>query len=196
VTPAAADAVAAWERAAERFMAVRSDAGVALVRDWARRTLAPGAAILDIGCGSGVPVARALAADGFRIAGVDASPTMVGAFRRNVPGAAVACGRAEDGAPFEQYFGGAIAVGLVFLLAEREQRRVLRAMADALEPGVRLLFSALAEACSWADTLTGLPSLSPGADAYAAWLGEAGLRLAGRAVDEGGNSYFDASKPG
>jgi 2-polyprenyl-3-methyl-5-hydroxy-6-metoxy-1,4-benzoquinol methylase len=58
---------------ATSFVAVRSRIGAATVRSWAR-SLPPGAAILDLGCGSGVPIAQALLADGFDVHGVDASP--------------------------------------------------------------------------------------------------------------------------
>jgi ubiquinone/menaquinone biosynthesis C-methylase UbiE len=40
-------------------------------------TLPRGAAVLDLGCGSGMPVARNLVQHGLRVTGVDASPTMI-----------------------------------------------------------------------------------------------------------------------
>src|SRR5438105_3604844 len=60
-------------------------------RAWLERfaaLLGPGAAVLDVGCGSGVPVARHLAGRGHRVTGVDSSPEMVALFRSNLPGAA------------------------------------------------------------------------------------------------------------
>ena len=58
----------------------QSRIGVATVREWAK-SLRPGSAILELGCGSGEPISISLAADGFTIYGVDASPRMVAAFR-------------------------------------------------------------------------------------------------------------------
>ncbi len=48
--------------------------------------LPPGAQVLDLGCGAGVPSTRALATR-FRVTGVDLSASQVAAARRNVPGA-------------------------------------------------------------------------------------------------------------
>src|ERR1051325_1871386 len=39
--------------------------------------LPPGAAILDVGCGSGQPISRYLIEHGFTLCGVDSSPTMI-----------------------------------------------------------------------------------------------------------------------
>ena len=44
-----------------------------------------GGAVLDIGCGSGMPIGRELVARGFELIGVDAAPTMLSLFRRNLP---------------------------------------------------------------------------------------------------------------
>src|SRR5262245_9411064 len=39
--------------------------------------LRPGASILDLGCGSGQPIARHLIEHGCHVPGIDASPTMI-----------------------------------------------------------------------------------------------------------------------
>lgn len=48
-------------------------------------TLPEGAAVLDLGCGAGEPVARDSVAHGFRVTGVDASLGQIDRARRNVP---------------------------------------------------------------------------------------------------------------
>ena len=53
--------------------------------------LAPGARVLDLGCGPGVPTTRALA-DRFAVTGVDFSGTQLEAARRNVPEATFVLG--------------------------------------------------------------------------------------------------------
>lgn len=53
--------------------------------------LAPGARVLDIGCGPGVPTTRILA-DRFEVTGVDISETQLDAARRNVPEATFVLG--------------------------------------------------------------------------------------------------------
>ena len=46
--------------------------------------LAPGAAVLDLGCGAGIPSTKALAAR-FSVTGIDVSAAQIEAARRNVP---------------------------------------------------------------------------------------------------------------
>jgi SAM-dependent methyltransferase len=182
-----------YEGVAPEFMArrARSGIGVATVRAWGR-SLPPGAAVLDLGCGSGAPIAEALAADGLVPYGIDASPTMVEAFRRRFPSARVACEAVEDSRFFGRTFDGALAVGLLFLLPADAQRELVRRVARALNPGGRFLFTSPAQACTWTDVLTGRASLSLGAEAYRAILADAGLALLGECEDEGANHYYDA----
>ena len=180
-----------WDAIAQEFIAARSDIGADIVRQWATR-LPPGAAVLDIGCGSGAPVAEALVAAGFRVFGVDASPTLVAEFRRRLPAAEVVCEPAETSRLFDRRFDGAVAIGLLFLLPAEDQRAVIARVAAALHPGGRFLFTAPRQACDWTDSLTGQPSLSLGEDAYRRTLEQAGLHLTGVRTDAGGNHYFDA----
>lgn len=49
--------------------------------------LKPGATILDIGCGSGVPIDKYLIAKGIKVIGIDISKKQIELAKRNVPGA-------------------------------------------------------------------------------------------------------------
>jgi ubiquinone/menaquinone biosynthesis C-methylase UbiE len=49
-------------------------------------SLPKGATVLDLGCGSGSPVARHMAANGLKITGVDSSPTFISLCRSRLPG--------------------------------------------------------------------------------------------------------------
>ena len=180
-----------WEGVAQSFIAGRSRIGTATVRAWAR-ALPAGASILDLGCGTGVPVSEVLIGDGFTVYGVDASPSLTAAFRRRFPAAPVACESVEESGFFDRRFDGVVAIGLLFLLSAETQRHVLRRVAAALNPGGRLLFTAPEEDCTWADVLTGRVSRSLGAKAYGEVLARAGLAVVGSHVDEGENYYYDA----
>lgn len=187
----ATDPSRGWNAVATEFIAARSDAGADIVREWARQ-LPAGGAVVDVGCGSGVPISAVLIDEGFRVFGIDASPVLVDEFRRRFPSTEVACEAAETSALFDRAFDGAVAIGLVFLLPAEAQHEVIGRVARALKPGGRFLFSAPRQVCEWTDSLTGRSSRSLGEDAYRSMLEEVGLRLAGRYVDEGENHYFDA----
>lgn len=188
------DASNGWEAVAKEFIAARSLIGRDTIRAWAR-ALPPGGTILDLGAGSGVPLAAALIADGFAVCAVDASPSLVAAFRQRFADAEIACEPAEDSAFFHRTFDGVMAIGLIFLLPAASQCALIRRVFGALKPRGRFVFSAPREACVWQDRLTGRPSRSLGAQAYGALVREAGMRLIGTHHDEGQNHYFEAEKP-
>ena len=48
-------------------------------------SLPHGAAVLDVGCGTGIPLTRRLLAEGCEIVGVDSSPGMLERFQTNCP---------------------------------------------------------------------------------------------------------------
>lgn len=182
-----------YEAVASEFLRQRDQSriGIATIRSWAQ-TLPPGASVLDLGCGHGVPVSEALIHDGFRVYGVDASPSLTAEFRRRFPGAQVACEAVEDSRFFGRTFDGVVAVGLMFLLPPDLQRELIHKVARVLNPAGRFLFTSPAQICTWTDVLTGRQSQSLGAKRYHAILSESGLSLAGESVDEGDNHYHDA----
>ncbi len=185
------DASAGWDAVADRFAALRSDVGTDIVLHWSRH-LPRGGAVLDIGCGTGVPIGACLAAEGFTLFGIDPAPRMIAAFRDNVPEATAACEPAETSRFFDRRFDGVVAVGILFLLPEAAQAAVIARVARALCPAGRFLFSAPRERCSWQDSLTGRRSQSLGEAAYGKLLRAAGCEIVGCHRDGGGNDYFDA----
>jgi 2-polyprenyl-3-methyl-5-hydroxy-6-metoxy-1,4-benzoquinol methylase len=187
-----------YERIAEEFLAHRgrtpsSGIGTKEVRAWARE-LPRGAAVLDLGCGPGIPITQVLVAEGLSVHAVDAAPSFVEAFRRNLPDVPIACEAVEESTFFDLQFDGVLAWGLMFLLEEQDQRRLLRTMANLLVPGGRLLFTSPAEVCAWNDAMTGLGSRSLGAPEYRRELAALGMRVLAEYEDGGQNHYYDASK--
>ena len=78
-----------YEGVAAEFLAGRGRApssaiGARAVRNWAR-TLAGGATVLDLGCGTGLPITKVLVDEGLKVYAIDAAPSLVAAFRRNLP---------------------------------------------------------------------------------------------------------------
>jgi SAM-dependent methyltransferase len=189
-----------YEGVAAEFLSGRGRApstavGARAVRDWAR-TLPPGAAVLDLGCGSGLPITKVLVSEGLDVYGIDASPSLVGAFRHNFPELPVACESVLDSSFFNRTFDGAVAWGLIFLILPEGQRRLIQRVAESLVPGGRLLFTSSAgtEPLVWNDAMTGLESRSLGAAEYRKLLSESGLHVTREYEDEGRNHYFDARK--
>jgi SAM-dependent methyltransferase len=189
-----ADRSNGYDAAAAEFMSrrARSDIGAAAVRDWAR-ALPPDAAVLDLGCGHGIPISAALIDAGAVLYGVDASPRMIAAFRSRFPGAPAQCSAVEDSDFFGRTFNGIVAWGLMFLLTPEAQAQVIAKVATALRPGGRFLFTSPAQPCEWSDIVTGRTSVSLGAAEYSRLLRASGLHPIGNAEDEGHNYYYEAA---
>jgi SAM-dependent methyltransferase len=189
-----------YERVAAEFLAGRGRApstavGTSEVRDWAC-TLPIGAAVIDLGCGTGFPITKVLVDERLNVYGVDASPSLVAAFRHNLPEVPVACESVVESSFFNRTFDGVVAWGLIFLLQPEEQRHLIQRVADILLPGGRLLFTSSTgtEPLVWNDAMTGLESRSLGAAEYRKLLSEVGLYVTREYEDVGGCHYFDAVK--
>jgi SAM-dependent methyltransferase len=167
--------------------------GVKEVRNWAG-TLTRGSSVIDLGCGPGFPITVVLIEEGLDVFAVDAAPSFVAAFQRNLPGIPILCEAVQESRFFDRTFDAVLAIGLTFLLRAEEQYRLIQRFAELLVPGGRLLFTATAEPALWIDTMTGLESVSLGARKYRELLGAAGLFVAEEYEDAGENHYFDAFK--
>jgi len=189
-----------YEAISEEFLARRGNSntrsigiGVKEVRKWAR-TLPRGSSVIDLGCGPGFPITAVLVDEGLHVSGVDAAPSFVAAFQRNLPGTPIICEAVQDSRFFDRTFDAVLAIGLMFLLKAEEQHRLIQRFAEILVPGGRLLFTSTAKPAVWNDVMTGLESLSPGAEQYRKLLGAVGISVAEEYEDEGENHYFDAFK--
>jgi SAM-dependent methyltransferase len=184
-----------YESIAEIYIKGRGRAvngiGSATARAWAR-TLKKGSVVLDVGCGTGIPVTKILLDEELAAYALDASPSMVEDFRKNFPDVPVACESVERSPFFHRSFDGIIAVGLIFLLSEETQRVLISKMAVALNPGGRLLFTSPLHKVEWKDAMTEQRSISLGAEEYRALISASGLSIVDELNDEGENHYFSA----
>jgi len=163
------------------------------VRKWAR-TLPRGSSVIDLGCGPGFPITAVLVDEGLHVFGVDAAPSFVVAFQRNLPGTPITCEAVQESRLFDRTFDAVLAWGLVFLLQAEDQHRLIERFAEILVPGGRLLFTFPAKPAVWNDEMTGLESLSLGAEQYRKLLRAVGISVTEEYEDEGENHYFEASK--
>ena len=167
--------------------------GVKEVRKWAR-TLTRGCSVIDLGCGPGFPITVLLVEEGLQVFGVDAAPSFVEAFQRNLPGTPIVCESVLESNFFGRTFDAVLAWGLMFLLKADEQHRLIQKFAEILVPGGRLLFTSPPMQVVWADAMTGLESVSLGAEEYRKLLEAVGFSIAVEYEDIGENHYFDAFK--
>jgi SAM-dependent methyltransferase len=189
-----------YEGVAVEFLARRGSGrstgiGVNEVRRWARM-LPAASAVIDLGCGPGFPITDVLVAEGLNTFAIDAAPSFVKAFRRNLPNTPVICEAVQDSRFFDRTFDGVLAWGLIFLLSPEDQRRVIERIAVMLAPGGRLLFTSPAEPLVWKDAMTELESRSLGAEEYRRQLSAVGLAVISEYEDEGQNHYYDVRKEG
>jgi SAM-dependent methyltransferase len=97
--------------------------------------------ILDLGCGGGSPVALHMVAQGFRVTGMDSSPTLISLCRERMPDQdwivadmrSLALGRR---------FGGILAWDSFFHLRNKDQETMFQVFATHAAPDAVLMFNA------------------------------------------------------
>src|SRR5437660_12446283 len=172
-----------YEAIAEEFLSGRGNStsrsnaiGVNEVRKWAKR-LPRASSVIDLGCGPGFPITVVLVEEGLQVFGVDAAPSFVAALQRNLPGIPIVCESVLESRLFDRAFDAVLSIGLMFLLKAEEQDRLIQRFAEILVPGGRLLFTSTAKPAVWNDAMTGLESISLGAEEHRKLLGASGISV-------------------
>lgn len=157
-------------------------------RSWLDRfcnLLPSGATVLDIGCGSGVPIACELIRRGFDATGVDGSSKMLALFRRNLPGIPARLADMRQLA-LDKRFAGLLAWDSFFHLSPDDQRAMFsRIQAHALS-GAALMFTSGNAEGSAMGKLEGdsLYHGSLGPDEYRTLLGAVGFEVVAHVVED------------
>ena len=110
---------------------------------WIERFLSivdPGLPILDVGCGSGEPIARDLIAAGRQVVGVDSSPSLIAICRDRFPEATWIV---EDMRRLKlgDRFAGILAWHSFFHLTVEDQERMFSVFSKHASPGAALMFT-------------------------------------------------------
>lgn len=199
---AAADIVALYERHAHDYDA---DRGTQLGPEkvWLDRfvTLLPiGATVLDLGCGSGEPIARYLIGRGLIVTGVDSSPTLISLCRARFPGSAWVLADMRT-LELGERFDGILAWDSFFHLNFRDQRRVLSVFKRHAAPRAALMFTSGGVRGESIGSYRGEPLFhaSFSAREYRAMLKSKGFRVMEHVADDeecGGHTVWLARREG
>jgi len=130
-----------YERHAGAWDSQRS--GTRLEASWIERFVArlpPGAAILDIGCGAGAPIATHLDGLGFSITGVDSSPAMIARARERMPRQTWHVADMRE-LSLGRRFDGMLAWDSFFHLTREDQRAMFRVFGAHAGPRCALMFT-------------------------------------------------------
>ena len=161
-------------------------------------SLPASAAVLDVGCGSGVPLTRLLIEHGCQVIGLDSSPNMLSRFTANFPAVPVICAPIQDCDLTGLTFDAVIAWGVMFHLPHDEQVTAIAKVATVLKPRGVFLFTA-GDDGGWKDgePMNGVPFryYSFTRDGYRDLLREHGLTLEQTHKDQGDNIYYLARRP-
>lgn len=157
-------------------------------RPWLDRfceMLPAGASVLDIGCGSGLPIARELIRRRFDVTGLDGTTTMLALFQHNLPStpAYLADMREFD---LGQRFAGLLAWDSFFHLSPEDQRPMFSRFQKHATPGAALMFTSGNAEGGITGELEGDPLYhgSLGPEEYLALLGATGFEIVDHVVED------------
>ena len=194
------DVIGLYGRHAAAWLAARGGARL-VEKGWLDRFVAllpPGACVLDLGCGTGDPMARYLVSRGVSVTGVDGAPEMVALFRAALPDqdAVVADMRALR---LGRRFDGILAWDSLFHLPAADQRTLFQRLRDHARPGAPLLFNTGSEQGESIGAFEGEPLHHASLDLadYRNLLREAGFQIVAHAfsdADCGGRTVWLARR--
>jgi len=154
--------------------------------------LLPGARVLDLGCGAGVPATKVLADTGFAVTGVDISEVQIDRARSLVPNAAFVHADMVTWNSGPATFDAIVSLYALIHVPLQDQHELIPRLARWLTPGGYLLAIVGHEQWTGVEDYMGAPMFWDHADAatYLNWLEGAGLAVMWhRYVPEGASGH-------
>jgi SAM-dependent methyltransferase len=147
--------------------------------------LPQGATVLDLGCGGGSPVASHMVAQGFRVTGVDSSPTLISLCRTRMPDQEWIV-RDMRSLVLGRRFGGILAWDSFFHLGYEDQRAMFGLFAVHAAPAAVLMFNAGSGHGEAVGSYRGDPLYHASLDGseYEALLADAGFELIEHSIND------------
>jgi SAM-dependent methyltransferase len=137
------DIIWLYERHAYHWVTDRNRTGVSFEKPWLDRLIAvlpAGRQILDIGCGSGEPIADYMITQGYDVTGIDTSPALVSSCRKRQPNHRWLIADMRKLA-LAMRFAGLIAWDSFFHLTPEDQTLMFPIFRAHAAPGAGLLFT-------------------------------------------------------
>ncbi len=154
--------------------------------------LKKGSTVVDLGCGTGLPLATALTSMGLRVIGVDSSSRMINAFKNNLPNAKTKLIKLQDYTFPKTKISGVLCWGCLFHLSPDDQIKVIRNVFSSVTCGGRFLFTSAKEKDCRTGEMDGVTFeyYSLGSEKYNEIARNAGWRLMHESEDEGKNYEY------
>ena len=191
-----------YERHADAWARAREHEATLYERGWLDRFCAlipPGGTILDLGCGTGEPIARNFSERGYAVTGIDSSPRMVELFQARLPSQQARVADMRTLA-LEQRFYGVLAWDSFFHLNHQDQRQMFTTFRAHVAPHGALMFTSGTTHGEAIGLLEGEPLYHASLDAaeYRQLLADAGftvVTVAFKDHDCGGRTVWLAQRP-
>ena len=171
----------------------RTDMGLEQLIHW-MDSLPVAAKILDLGCGTGLPLTKEPEDNNFRVTALDASPRLLEISSKNLSFAQLICTPVQAYDFPEQAYDAVLSWGLLFLLNRDDQTELIANVGKTLKAEGSFLFTSPSIPCAWEDILSKQKSVSLGRETYIRLLEAAGMYLQWESEDAGQSHYYCAVK--
>jgi len=157
-----------------------------------------GSLVLDVGCGNGIPITRALLSEGHQVVGLDSSSAMLARFKQNCPVTFAVRGIVQS-CPFaDGVFDAVVAWGVMFHQNPEDAIRAIQNVSRILKRGAPFLFTSgdveAFEANEGKMNDVTFRYFSYGVHGYRRILSDHDLTLVDVHADSGNNTYYLAKK--